>query len=248
MTRGKHKEAVYQTNPVRCRSSPLSRSVTYLRNGAIHNVRRIYTGLFLVAPAAIVVAGCGGTSHHQARPTLSATSPLTSTSAAASAAPPGCSKFCLNAGPEGRPVTEGCHQANGRRYSERTPSGCLPCPTRECLAVLSTIGVASNGVVSVKIRCRLPTPCEGALVILQPGKEIAPDGNKRPPAEWVGGSDFRVQRNGTAIVAIGLTPLGKRLVQTSSGYRAELNVQLKMYEVGSNGSKKLLIAMLNGAP
>jgi hypothetical protein len=83
---------------------------------------------------------------------------------------------------------------------------------------------------------------------LQPGKEIAPDGNKRPPAEWVGGSDFRVQPNATPIVAIGLTPLGKRLVQTSSGYRADLTVQLKMYEAGSHGFQKVLIVMLNGAP
>jgi hypothetical protein len=106
-------------------------------------------------------------------------------------------------------------------------NGCLTCPNHDCLDLLSTGAIATNGVVPVRLRCRLTTPCAGALLILQSSFITSPSG--APPSQWVGGSDFRVGPETTADVEIGLTTLGRRLVSSPGGYKGLVVVQLKVY-------------------
>jgi hypothetical protein len=77
--------------------------------------------------------------------------------------------------------------------------------------------------------------------MLQLGKEAAPDGNKLPPSEWVGGSDFRVPATTSSTIPISLTPIGRELVRTPGGYDAEVVVQLKVYGYGLTGFPRLRI-------
>jgi hypothetical protein len=202
------------------------------------------TRTLLACAAVTLIAGCGGAAGNSSPPQTTAVStqaPVTTTSAPAPAAAPGCSEFCRNAGPEGGPTSDGCQQPNGQPYSTTTPSGCLQCPARGCIAVLTTTATAANGVVPIQMRCLLSTPCQGALLMLQRGKEAAPDGNKISPTQWVGGSDFEVPANRSATVPISLTSVGRKLVAEPAGYQPEVRVQLHVYGTASTGLPTLLI-------
>src|SRR5690349_4535969 len=80
---------------------------------------------------------------------------------------PGCSQFCQQAGPSGGPNFEGC-----------TPQGCQACPSAGCLDVLSSTARVVNGTVDVRLRCRVSIACDGALLLLQQGREIGPNGER----------------------------------------------------------------------
>jgi hypothetical protein len=137
----------------------------------------------------------------------------------AAAGHPTCDQFCHEAGPAGGPNPEACPAQGGI---------CPPCPSQGCLDVpAGPATVSADGVASVRVRCRLSTPCAGALLILQPGKQTAPDAGQISPSEWVAGSNFRVDANRTAAVPVGMTEVGKRLVRPGGGYQGVLWILLK---------------------
>jgi hypothetical protein len=172
---------------------------------------------------ALAACGNGASANHQAQKTSAAGQPAPVDSTHT------CSQFCLQAGPEGGPNSDGCQGPDGKPYSSSTANGCLECPAQDCLDVLSATATPVNGTVAVRLRCRVSIPCDGALLLLEPNRQVAPDGNKLPPSEWVGGSDIRVQAGAVANVGITLTQLGKQLVSSPGGYTAAVAVQIRVY-------------------
>jgi hypothetical protein len=122
---------------------------------------------------------------------------------------PGCSQFCLNAGPQGGP--SGC-----------VGTSCKTCPEQGCITIVTGISQASGDVVPVVIACHTTTPCSGAFLLLQRGGGTGPNGNSLPRSQWVAGSDFMVPPKSTSTVELGLTALGSRLIAQAGGYRADV--------------------------
>jgi hypothetical protein len=89
----------------------------------------------------------------------------------------------------------------------------------------------TGGVFTVRVRCDLTRePCLGAFLACDPNKFCF--GNKRPgPQPSYGGrlaaSDFKVGKQQTTAIAVGLTKLGKRLVAAPHGYQASVLISLK---------------------
>ena len=129
---------------------------------------------------------------------------------------PGCSQFCLQAGPEGGPKT--------------CASDCLPCPDEGCLGVLSRSAQVTGDLIPLQLQCLVTQPCSGALLLLPAaGPGTGPGGDSLPRSQWVAGSDFVVPPMSTATVYIELTGLGKRLVSSPGGYRGEVDVVLDRF-------------------
>jgi hypothetical protein len=95
--------------------------------------------------------------------------------------------------------------------------------------ILTRSAHVSAGSVPVQITCLVSEPCAGAFLILQPNHQVGTEGSELPHDEWVAGSNFSVPGNSTATAAIALTPLGKRLIDATNGYRAAIDVLLRNF-------------------
>ena len=93
--------------------------------------------------------------------------------------------------------------------------------------MITTSTRANEGVVRLRVRCRIRRPCDGAFLLLRPTGTFQPPG--LPRRKWIGGSDFHVGAHRTAWIEIGLTKLGARLARSPGGYVAQTWVVLYAY-------------------
>ncbi|HKP88436.1 MAG TPA: hypothetical protein VJT75_00530 [Thermoleophilaceae bacterium] len=97
----------------------------------------------------------------------------------------------------------------------------------------------SGDAVAFRVECKLDTPCSGAFIVFEPGREAMPTGERTPPEERVAQADLRVDPGSTARVDVALTAHGKELVSGSpGGYRGEAYVALEDrggFALGSSG-------------
>jgi hypothetical protein len=161
-------------------------------------------------------------------PPTSAAAVTTTVPAGAQNIHPGCSQFCLNAGPQGGP--SGC-----------TGPDCKPCPEQGCISIVTRISQASGDLVPVAVACHIATPCTGAFLLLPPGAGPAPDGSSTPRSQWVAGSDFTVPPKSTATVELRLTALGSQLIAQAGGYRADVWVVSNDHNFALNYAERTLV-------
>jgi hypothetical protein len=178
----------------------------------------------------VALAACGSSTKR-----VSSVPGHTTTNAKA-AARPGCGQYCQQAG-------ESAGQAvNGYPCPKPPPgkfSGCLTCPHPSCLALLATQATVSAGVFSVELRCNLITsPCVGALLVCKPNYfcYAHPVAGGAFSGGRVAGSDFKIGPQAATSVAIGLTPLGTRLVSQPGGFRGSVIASLANYGMFTPGS------------
>lgn len=102
------------------------------------------------------------------------------------------------------------------------------------MAVLTSHATASEGIVNLRVSCRLSTPCKGALLIFPSNWRATQTADTYPMSNWLAGSDIAVGAESTTSVPIGLTPLGERLIQTNGSYGGYVFVLLKGYGYGEH--------------
>lgn len=198
----------------------VQRTMSYSRHGV--------TTLILIGLT--VTVGCGGSSTTQSSSTKAATPAtpsVTRSSGTAVSAHPGCGTYCQEAGvpagdaPPGYPCPS---------------TGCFRCPPTHCATLLSASATARAGAFSVKLRCRLETPCQGAFLLCFHDTSCS----RGPTHFGVGGrlaaSDFTLDADRTTDVPVELTALGEKLASLSSGFPADVIVDLRNYGLVSVGS------------
>lgn len=171
-----------------------------LRRGAVvATVGALLVGLLILSPVAAGASRHHGKSHTHHKPSVTAS--------------PGCSQFCLQAGPSAgnNPLSESCPS-----------SGCVPCPSRGCLSILSRSVTVQHQQFLVSLDCQLSEECDGAFVMYTVGGLTLSD--------RLAGSDFTVPAGKSQNVPIQVSELGEQAAASSrSGYQGAVYVDLQTY-------------------
>jgi hypothetical protein len=190
--------------------------------------RRLLTVICVPVLAAVVLAGCGGGATDAQQ------------TAAQSAAPAGCGRFCQQAGPLQAGGRECSTAACGR--SDCPAYGCPPCPApgslasqRGCVDVLTQVAHVADGTVPVTARCRWRIRCVGALVLFRDPGRLAPEGR-------IGAADLLVPSGRSQTVRVALTSGGRAALRGGDGLRVAAVVVLKWAQGAPDTSQTLRIA------
>jgi hypothetical protein len=201
---------------------------------------------FLLIVTVFLIVACGNASGVSTHVAQSSPSAPGQSSAVVSAQPNGCTSNCQQAAapasppPSTRAAALGCgtycQQAGGSAGNGPPPgypctsTGCLQCPSQNCVTLQSSSATATNGVATVQLTCNLSTNCTGAFLIClvntfcYPGPTYGSVSGGR-----LGASDFVVPAGTTSNVQIGLTDLGNQVATGPSGYDAQVIVDMLDY-------------------
>lgn len=180
------------------------------------------TGKLVLAVACVcLLVACGHTSLSSSTSVASSIAPQ-STSAAPTtpAVTVGCGTYCQQAGasagtnPPGYP----CPAA-----------GCRQCPPQNCVTLESGGATATNGIITVKLRCNLSTACRGAFLLCLPSFTCWGGPTSHGAGGRLAGSDFVVPPGATREVGVALTTLAGRVVSNQQPFSAGVLVDLLDY-------------------
>ncbi len=180
------------------------------------------TGLICV----VALAGCGGGSTSATGSTGNSGashtpggSGSTGNSGSVATARPGCGQDCQDAGAS---AGQSHYGYPCRAKLPNGQAGCLSCPTGGCMTLFANKATASNGVVSLQIRCNLRSTCTGALLICYRASlchaRAAPGSLPLFTGGRLAGSDFQVRAGQTTAIEVAITSLGARVSSRSGGY------------------------------
>jgi hypothetical protein len=139
----------------------------------------------------------------------------------AQAAAPGCGTYCQQAGGSagnGPPAGYPC-----------ASTGCLKCPSQNCVTLQGNGATATNGVATVQLTCNLTTDCKGAFLICLASTFCYPGPTYSSFGGRLAASDFVVPAGTTSNVPIGLTSLGNQVATGPGGYEAQVIVDMLDY-------------------
>lgn len=177
--------------------------------------------LFLAVACVFLLAACGHSSPGPAPTTSPQIAPPSATaSTTAPAVTVGCGTYCQQAG-----VAAG----NAPPGYPCSTAGCLQCPPENCVTVESSAATATNGVVTVKLKCNLSTACHGAFLLCTPAALCEDPPGAVSDGGRLAGSDFVAAPETTANVGVALTGLGKAAVSQRGSLRVKVLVDLLNY-------------------
>jgi hypothetical protein len=180
--------------------------------------------LLLAVVCVCLLAACGHPSPPSPVLTTSpVAAPRSSTGAAtAPTAVLGCGTYCQQAGdsagtaPPGYPCPKG---------------GCLRCPPQNCVTLESSGATATNGVLTVKLRCNLSTACHGAFLLCMPLFTCWNGPTESGAGGRLAGSDFVLPPGAIRDVGVTLTPLARQVVSDQEPRGADVLVDLLDYGI-----------------